>query len=226
MREPATGRPRLRVTLSYLLLLALSTIVLTVLNDAAATKVVLHASTNLHNLLHGHVGTLFSSALIIGDDTVAWGVLIMFGALLALSELRFGGRRLLAVFLAGHIGATLLVAIGLWIGVHQDWLPDSIASAEDVGISYGAMALVGALIASIPSDFRFLWAAGWSALAIDAVLAGRTFTNVGHLLALAIGLALGYRMLKATDTPRRRLTWIEGALLALAVLLSAALLIG
>ncbi|WP_245663110.1 rhomboid-like protein [Nocardia inohanensis] len=226
MREPGTARPRLRVTLGYLLLLALSTILLTVLSDSAETKVVLHASTNLHNLLRGHLGTLFSSALIIGGGTVAWGVLLMFGALLALSELRFGGRRLLAVFLAGHIGATLLVAAGLWIGVHEDWLPHSITLAEDVGISYGAMALVGALVASLPSDFRFLWAAGWSALAVDAVLSGRTFTNVGHLLALTIGLALGYRMLKAADTPHRRLTWVEGALLVMAVLLSGALLIG
>lgn len=219
-------RRRLWVTLGYLVLLMVSTVVLTLIDDSTMDRVLLRASTNLDNLLHGHVGTLLSSAFFIGTGVTAWAILAMLAALLALAELRFGAGRLVRVFLAGHVGATLVVAVGLWAAVREDWLPDSISDAEDVGISYGAVALVGALVAVLPAAARWSWSAVWLAFAVDGVLAGRTFTNVGHLLSLVIGLVLGYRMIRRGSVPERPLTWVEAGLLAVSAALAGGLLLG
>ncbi|MFI9504265.1 rhomboid-like protein [Nocardia sp. NPDC052566] len=234
---------RLPVTLGYLTVLTLSAAAFTVLSDSAESRVVMHASTNLHNLLRGHVGTLFSSAFVIGDIAAAFLIIPLFACLLAFAELRFGSRRLLRIFLAGHIGATLLVAAGLWVAVTADWLPDSIAWAEDVGVSYGAMAVVGALTVALPQRWQTVWATTWLLLATEGVVVGQTFTNVGHLLALAIGLAVAYGLLRPSTgerepkaprnrprpgpiTPAQRLTRLESGLLAASVILAAGLLLG
>ncbi|WP_330232720.1 hypothetical protein OHA40_09670 [Nocardia sp. NBC_00508] len=42
------------------------------------------------------------------------------------AELRFGAVRSAQVFLLGHIGATLLVVAGLWMGVEAGWVLASV----------------------------------------------------------------------------------------------------
>lgn len=137
-----------------------------------------------------------------------------------------GAGRLVRVFLAGHIGATLLVAAGLWLGVEAGWVPESVRWAEDVGVSYGAMAVVGALVAAVPHRWWIGWAAVWFVVAVGGVLIGRTFTHVGHLVAFIIGVAAGFCMIHARTIARRRLTRLETALLAVSALLAAMLLLG
>ena len=53
--------------------------------------------------------------------------------LLALGELIWRGRGLSITFAVGHIGATLIVAVGLVAAVETGWLPFSVARASDVG---------------------------------------------------------------------------------------------
>ncbi|WP_227998812.1 DUF1515 domain-containing protein [Nocardia australiensis] len=218
--------PRLPATSGYLSVLVIVTAVFTAVGESTRSRVVLDASTNLNNLLDGRLGTLFASALVIGDVGVAWMIIPLLGCLLALAELRFGAMRLMHVFLAGHIGATLLVAAGLWVAVTAGWLPASISWAEDVGISYGAMALVGALIAAMPPRWRIGWAGAWFVVGAGGIVLGQTFTNVGHLLSLCIGLTAGYGMIRAKAASPRRLTRVEWALLATSIVLAGAVLLG
>ncbi|MFI7671203.1 rhomboid-like protein [Nocardia sp. NPDC049526] len=217
---------RLPATFGYLAALVAVTSVFSALSESAQARVVLHASTNLHNLLNGRVGTMLSSALVIGDVSSAWVLIPLLGCLLALAELRFGAVHMMRVFLAGHIGATLLVAAGLWIAIEVDWLPASIRWAQDVGVSYGAMALVGAIVVAIPHRWRIAWATVWFIVAAEGVLIEQTFTNVGHLLAFCIGTGVGFGMLRAQAASTRRLTRIESGLLAVSAFLAAILLMG
>jgi hypothetical protein len=219
-------RPRLPATSGYLIVLVVVTAVFTAMGQSTRTRMVHHASTNLHNLLNGHLSTLFSSALVIGDVGTAWTVIPLLGCLLALAELRFGAVHLVRVFLAGHIGATLLVALGLWVAVEANWLPSSITRVEDVGVSYGAMALIGALIVAMPQRWRIAWAAVWLVVAVGGIVAGQTFTNVGHLVSLCIGLVAGYVMIRARMMKPRRLTRVEWGLLATSVVLAGTVLLG
>ena len=159
-------------------------------------------STNLHNLARGHLGTLVGSAFVSdGGDVYVWlpGLL----CLLALGELIWRSRGLLITFVVGHIGATLIVAVGLAAALEAGWLPTSVARASDVGISYGAVCVLGALTASIPSRWRQAWAGWWLGIAVAAAL-GADFTAVGHILALLLGIGLSFRLQSmARWTPMR-----------------------
>ncbi|CAM4516356.1 rhomboid-like protein [Nocardia ninae] len=229
-RIPVVGsrwwRPRVPATVGYLSALVIVTSIFSALSDSAQSKVVLHASTNLHNLLQGRVVTLLSSALVIGDVGTAWLIMPLLACLLALAELRFGALHMVRVFLAGHIGATLLVAAGLWVAVEFDWMPASVRWSEDVGISYGAMALIGALVFVVPSRLRIAWATVWFTAAVAGVLLGQNFTSVGHLLAFCIGSGVGYGMIRTKTPVTRRFTKVERALLGTSVILAAAVLFG
>ncbi|GAB2683899.1 rhomboid-like protein [Nocardia thraciensis] len=119
---------------------------------------------------------------MVGDGAVAALVIPLLMCLLALAELRFGALTTIRIFVAGHIGATLLVAVGLWVAVTADWVSISLTTAEDVGISYGAMAVIGAFVVLVPSKWRATWSITWLAVAVSGVALGRTFTNVGHLV--------------------------------------------
>lgn len=183
---------RLRVTLGYGVLLVAVTAILVALGPDVRDDVIAHASTNLHNLRRGHVGTLLGSAFVVDAGSIAiWlpGLL----CLLAVAELVWGSARLLIAFVAGHVGATLLVAAGLVAAVRGGWASADIARATDVGMSYGATAVLGALTAAIPTRLRPPWVAWWLGVAVSSVAVAQDFTGVGHALALLLGMAVAAR---------------------------------
>ena len=140
---------RVRITLGYAFALVSVSVALVVLGPRVREHVIVQASTNLHNLAHGHLGTLFGSAFVT-DAGPMWFWLPGLVCLLALAELIWRSGRLALVFVTGHVGATLLVAVGLTAAIEFGWLPLSIARASDVGVSYGAVAVLGALTAAVP----------------------------------------------------------------------------
>ena len=155
-----------------------------------------HASTNLVNLEHGRVATLVTSAVIgAAGSSLRWWLTI--AAVLAVGEVCWGSLRLVVVFLAGHVGATALVAVGLAVGEWQGWFPASLMSAPDVGVSYGMVAIVGALVSRLPRPVAIAWAGAWLLLLVREFPAFPNFTDAGHLCALGIGLALA-RVLMST----------------------------
>ena len=121
-------------------------------------------STNLHNLARGQFATLVGSAFVTSSGFIyVWlpGLI----CLLALAELFWRGGRLILAFGLGHVGATLIVAVGLAAAIRFGWLPISVARASDVGISYGAVAVLGALTVAIPArGARGGSAGGWRSL--------------------------------------------------------------
>jgi hypothetical protein len=185
-----TGLVRVRVTVIYTVALTVVTAVLLVLGPDAQSLVIRHASTNLHNLSRGHVATLLDSAFVVDAGPIfIW--LPGLVCLLALFEMLFRSVRLIVAFAIGHIGATLL--------------PRSVSRADDVGMSYGAMGVLGALSAAIPSQRRAVWVAWWAGVAVTAVVVERDFTAVGHAFAFGLGLLVGTRFGPAGDwTPVRR----------------------
>ena len=166
-------------------------------------RIVRHASTNLHNLDHGRVGTLLISAFVVdAGPLLVWlpGLI----ALLALVELLWGSSRLVVAFLVGHVGATLLVAAGLAAAVTLTWLPHSVSRAIDVGMSYGAIGALGALTPTIPRRWRPAWVGWWVALSVAVVAVDQDFTDVGHAVALLLGMAVATRFgAPHTWTPTR-----------------------
>jgi hypothetical protein len=201
-----SGAAALRVTMAYALALVAVSAALTALGPHTRDAVVSRMSTNLHNLAHGHLSTLVGSAFVEdGGDVFVW--LPGLVCLLALGELIWRSRGLLIAFALGHVGATLLVAVGLVAAVEAGWLPTSVARASDVGVSYGAVCVLGALTASIPLRWRAVWIGWWLGIGVAAAL-GTDFTPFGHILALLLGMGLSYRL-----RPITRWTPIHMALL-------------
>ena len=187
---------RVRVTASYAVILTSITIVLMELGPKVQDRVIRHTSTNLHNLSHGHFGTLVGSAFVVDAGPIyIW--LPGLVCLLAVAELLWRSGRLLATFAIGHIGATLLVAAGLLTAVEMGWLPWSVSLATDVGMSYGAAAVLGSLTAAIPRRWRPAWIGWLLAVGVAVVAVGRDFTDVGHAVALALGMLVSLAVRRA-----------------------------
>jgi hypothetical protein len=184
---------RVRMTLGYATALVTVSIVLLVLGPRVREQVIGYASTNVHNLAHGHLGTLFGSAFVTDTGPIYfWLPGLM--CLLALAELIWRSGRLAAVFVTGHIGATLLVASGVTAAIELGWLPLSISRASDVGMSYGAVAVLGALTAAIPRRWRPAWIGWWVSAGIAAAVLAADFTDVGHTVALLLGMLVATRL--------------------------------
>lgn len=194
---------RVRITLGYALALVTVSAVLVVLGPRVREHVIVQASTNLHNLAHGHLGTLFGSAFIT-DSGPMWFWLPCLICLLALAELIWHSGRLAVVFVTGHVGATLLVAAGLTAAIEFGWLPLSISRASDVGVSYGAVAVLGALTAAVPRAWRLAWIGWWLPVGIASAALSADFTDVGHAVALVLGMLVSTRLVgPAQWTPLR-----------------------
>lgn len=188
--------PRLWVTGGYALIVAVVGSVMLRMDPDAQDALILRASTNLHNLSHGRLGTLIGSAFVVDAGPVyLWlpGLICLLGV----AELLWGSRRLLLTFAVGHVGATLAVAAGLVAGVTFGWLSHEIARAADVGMSYGALAVLGSLTAALPPRWRAAWLGCWLTVAGAVLAGGGGFTDVGHVLSLLLGTALSVRF-----TPR------------------------
>lgn len=194
---------RIRVTIAYAVVLTGVTTVLVALGPRVQSRVISHASTNLHNLGHGHLGTLVVSAFVIDAGPIyAWlpGLI----CLLAIAELLWRSGRLVTAFAIGHVGATLLIAVALTAAVESGWSSADVTRATDVGMSYGASAVLGSLTAAIPRRWRPAWTAWWLAAAFAVLTLDRGFTDAGHAVALVLGMLLSTRFGRAARwTPAR-----------------------
>jgi hypothetical protein len=211
---------RVRFTVTYAVTLITIAIALLLRGPRAQDQIVREASTNLDNLRHGHLVTLLGSAFVVDTDSgpiYLW--LPGLVCLLALAELLWRSGRLATVFVTGHVGATLLVAAGLAGAVRLGWLPLSIAFARDVGMSYGAAAVLGALTAAISPRWRPSWIGWWISVAAGTSALCVDFTDVGHAVALVLGMLVAVRFGgPARWTPVRYLLLVVAAMFGFVVL--------
>jgi hypothetical protein len=193
---------RVRITAAYAVILTCVTTTLLALDPMAQDLVIQHASTNLHNLSHGRVATLFDSAFIV-DVSPIYEWLPGLVCLLAIGELLWGSGRMVIAFTVGHVGATLLVAVWLTAAIEMAWLPAELTRATDVGMSYGAVAVLGALTGAVPHPWRPMWVGWWLAVAaasqVMSAAIGDDFTYTGHAVALVLGMVVATRF----GTPQR-----------------------
>lgn len=183
---------RVRFTVGYVAALISVSAVAVLLTPAEHERLIRHASTNLHNLSHGRLGTLLGSAFVVEAGPIYFWLPFL-TCLLVLAELQLHSIRLLVAFLVGHIGATLVVAAALAAAVELGWMPWSITHATDVGMSYGALATLGALTAAIPRRWRPAWIGWWITVSVTAGLIGGEFTNGGHAVAVVLGVLASTR---------------------------------
>ncbi len=176
-------------TFAYLGVLLATTALLAVSSERGRTVLLRASSTNLNHLAREPLRVLVASAFWLqGFSLVTWALL--FVVVLAAVERALGTRRALAVFAAGHIGATLLTALGLWIGIRAGAFSPALDDTIDVGVSYGFVAAAAAFTFVLPRRARLPYAATLVGYLVYRLAAGHTYTDAGHLVALAIGYGL------------------------------------
>ncbi|MER5566125.1 rhomboid-like protein [Streptomyces goshikiensis] len=168
-----------------------------------AADVLGYLSTNLDNL-HDHPLSALLGSVLFFDGTLTdvtsvefVGTLITLGlgvcCFLAWAERRWGKRRAAAVFLGGHVVATLLTAVVITVALRQGWYPAAVRHALDYGVSYGAQTVLALGTLALPrwgrlprAVFVLAWPLGgveWNGPLPD-------FITIGHLVAAALGFGL------------------------------------
>jgi hypothetical protein len=180
---------RAPATFIYGAILFVTTWVVAGVGRRVSDEVLRSQSTNLHNLRAHPVSALLRSMFWSGT-TVVVPVLALLVMVLAPAEMWLGTKRLIPAFLTGHIGATLITAYLISRGYFSA-SATAIDRDIDVGISYGTLCVAGVLTYRLPRRWRILYAVVllgvFAALAFEA---GRTYTDLGHLVSIVIGLAL------------------------------------
>ncbi|GHG73897.1 rhomboid-like protein [Streptomyces griseocarneus] len=160
------------------------------LTPSTRRRLLRHCSTNVDNLRRGRWHTLAGSALVVEAPMELPYVLLLL-AVLGYTEYAYGAWWAAGAFAYGHVGASLVV----YAGLRALRAGPRTRSAIDVGTSYGFNAVAGALTAALPHGVVRTGARGaLLALVARPYLRGprrTTFTDAGHLLALALGMGLG-----------------------------------
>jgi hypothetical protein len=182
----STALGRAPLTCAYLAILVATSILVHQLAPSTVHQLLLASSTNLHELGRVPVRVLVVSAFWISDGHVLpW--LLLLGVVGGLAEARRGTLGAATVFVAGHIGASLIVAAGLAFGVTVGAVSPSVANMVDVGPSYGFAALAAFVATSCTARWRTLALLALGAWLVTAWIGGIDVTGVGHLTAAAIG---------------------------------------
>ncbi|MGI5527769.1 rhomboid-like protein [Streptomyces syringium] len=161
------------------------------LTPAVRERVLRYCSTNVDNLRGGRRHTLATSALVVEEPMeLPYALLLL--AVLGYAEYAHGAWWAAGAFVFGHVGATLVV-YGVLRGARAG---ARTRSAIDVGTSYGFNAVVGALATTLPrGPVRTGAYAVLFALGARPLLRGGghrpDFTDLGHFLALALGVGYG-----------------------------------
>ncbi len=206
-----SGLARIRFTVGYLSVLLVVAGAIALVGPHGHDVLVQHSSTNLHNLAHGRLMTLLDSAFVV-DAGPMYFWLPFLTCLLVLAELQLHTMRVLTAFLVGHVGATLVVAAILAAAVELEWMPVSITRAPDTGMSYGALAVLGALTATIPRRWWPAWIGWWVSAGITAAVVDADFTNVGHSVAVILGVLVAATFRQPVRwTPLRAIMLVNSA---------------
>jgi hypothetical protein len=198
------------------LVLVVTTLVLRGVDAVTVSRVLRQQSTNLLHMSSDAPRVLFLSAFLL-DQGQLWKVLLLFTVVMVPVERWIGTYRWIAVFVAGHVGATIATTVGIWLQVRSGVGSRELSYVVDVGMSYGLAAVAGVLVFRLPRPLSSLAAVGLLGMQVVALLRTGTFTDWGHLCALVIGLALGPLVRPTTAAPapasrQRPRDWLRWAI--------------
>ena len=193
MRRAVSGRD---VGWGYAIVVLVVQLVLAVLPSQIHDRVVLDSSTNLANLHQYPPLVLGASAFVVDSPWDLWLLPLLVAAYGAVQRW-LGRTATLIMGVLSHVGATVFVATMLTARISRGEASLTVATSADVGVSYGIAGLLGLLAARVPRRWRYAYLGVISATLVAALLASRTFTNLGHLTAWALGLAVAWIAAKA-----------------------------
>jgi hypothetical protein len=176
------------LTYSWLVALLITTIVQRTMPVRRLHALLQKESTNLHHLASDPIRVLLESLLWI-DGQYWTPYLVVFTVFLAPAERWLGHMRWLIVGLLCHIGATYVSEGFLYWTIQAAQLSPRLIDARDIGVSYFVTGIVGTMTHHVARPWRWFYLAGCVSVFGTALAVRANFTGVGHLCALALGLA-------------------------------------
>jgi len=148
------------------------------------------ASTSLHNLARHPVLSMVLSVFTLADGWGEWATWVGLSVVWVFAEVNLGWRRSLAAFIAGHLVATVAVAVIQAVAVLSGLASVAVVGiSDDVGASYGFLALAGAGL-SIGLRRSRWWLLATPALVAISVVDVSGWTIAGHAVAISVGAAV------------------------------------
>lgn len=175
------------LTFAWLLVLFVTTRIQRSAGRWRSRRIQRRHSTNL-NRLRAEPSRVLATSLFWLDDRRWWPYVPVFVGVVAPAERRLRWWRWLLVGIAAHVIATYVGQSYLKYSIKRARAPRRLVNARDVGVSYFVFGVAGTLMGYVPRPWRSRIQVGAvAALAGNAVLRP-TFTEVGHLTALVVGL--------------------------------------
>ena len=191
------------LTYGWLFVLMITTIIQNELPGRQLHWVLLHRSTNIHELGTDPLGVLFSSLLWIDGKSLE-PYLLLFTLFLAPAEHWLGQLRWLTVGLTAHILATYISEGILYYAIEEHYAPERLVYARDIGVSYFLVGVMAVLTYHIGRPWR------WGYLGVLFVIFGFPLltihrhglncTAIGHFASILIGLCF-YPMARERKRP-------------------------
>jgi hypothetical protein len=176
------------VTFGWLAVLFLTTVLQHVLPRWHLITLLRKDSTNLHHLASDPIRVLITSLFWL-DGAAWWPYLVMFCLFLAPAERWLGHLRFVIAGLLAHIVATYLSEGFLYWQIQEAFVSPRYLNARDIGVSYVVVGIMGLLTYHIVRPWRWVYLTAALVWFVAAIVINPTFTPVGHLTALFVGLA-------------------------------------
>jgi hypothetical protein len=142
------------LTYVWLIVLLITTIIQHQLGRRELHYVLVHGSTNLHDLATDPLRVLFESLLWI-DGRYWTPYLLLFTLFLAPAEQWLGKIRWLTVGLTAHVGATYISEGLLYLEIQHHLAPQRLVHARDIGVSYFMVGVMAVLAYRIAPPWRW-----------------------------------------------------------------------
>ncbi|MFJ5547050.1 rhomboid-like protein [Streptomyces sp. NPDC093225] len=172
----------------WLVIIAVTSLVVVIVPDRTEHLLLHRNSSNIHELVQHPVRSLVASAFWIESPASLLLYAALFEVFHAPVERWLGTVRWFVVVATAHVVATLASQNAVLMAIRDHRAPRSMVHVVDIGVSYGLAAAVGVLTYRLPGPWRWLYLAGAVAFFGVPLATGATFTDLGHAIALAIGL--------------------------------------
>ncbi|MGW6978016.1 rhomboid-like protein [Streptomyces sp. NPDC054932] len=172
----------------WLLIIAVTSIIVAVAPDRLESVLLHRNSSNINQLVKYPVRALASSAFWIVNPASLALYVVLFEFFHAPVERWLGTLRWFLIVATAHVVATLVSQKVLLTAIQDHRAPQSMTHVVDIGVSYGLAASIGVLTYRIHGHWKWLYLAGAVAFFGIPLTTGGTFTDLGHAIALTVGL--------------------------------------
>ncbi len=184
-----------RIPFALALIAAIGVVALTTSGPGFTSRPdeVAHWGFALHDLWTGRFWSIVTAAFFMHRPYLFPVTAVFVLASAGVHEWRSGTRRALGVFWVGDIASTLLLALLLVLPLHMSGtdIGATLAHADDVGMSGGGFACLGAWMIGLRGRWR--WAAIGAVvafLAVDLFSPSDMEADLLHMVAFPLGMAL------------------------------------